>query len=128
MKRNFILPTIFFGLLVVIFWFVNLSYFCFGNNCVYDIGIKFVQPLFWMLLPLTILLFLCNFLKNIQPKQVLSVIIIFIVIVSVVLTQIPPICSGLICYDRAGWALGLSSIFSIIYFIILLIKNRKTIS
>lgn len=86
---------------------------------------QFLHPLFWFLLPATIFLFFCGLLKNIKPKYVfmnLGISFIVFFFISIVLSSE---CSIVICFSRGGIMLFSSSVFSIIYFIILVIKDRR---
>ncbi len=117
MKKPFIITTIFFVLVL----FVILMNFHYLN----PYNAELFHPAFGVLLPLTFLLFFSSFLKNIKYKSFLLTIIIFIVINAIILSQIESICSQIICYDRSTSALILSSLFSVIYFIVLLFLNKK---
>ena len=117
--KIFITPVIVFVLLDI-FIYMASPYIDFYN-------VEFLHPLFWTLLPLTILLFLSSFLKNIKPKFVFTTIGIFCIADFVLLFQIDPVCSQIVCFDRNISALIFSSLFSLIYFIVLLVKNKKHI-
>jgi len=117
MKKIFILPAI---LSVLIMWVIYLN-----TSFLNPYNTVFFHPLFATLLPLTCLLFLSNFLKNIQPKVVFMTIAVFCIIEFLVLSQIDPICSQIACFDRNMVALTSSSLFSIVYFIILFTNNKK---
>lgn len=117
MKKSLIITATFF-LLVLFIIIKNFSYLNPYNTEIF-------HPLFGVLLPLTILLFLSSFLKNVKPKSVLSAIFIFLFFVFIILSGIEPICSAIVCYDRSTLALVLSSLFSAVYFIVQYFKNRK---
>ena len=103
--------------------FVFLIYLFLPKISFYNV--EFIQPLFWTLLPLIVLLFLLSFLKSIKTKQALILIAIFLIIDFFILFQIDTTCSQIICFGRNLSALLLSSLFSMIYFIIQFIKNKK---
>lgn len=86
---------------------------------------EFFHPLFGTLLPLTLLLFFSSFLKNITQKSFFLTLLVFGIIDFIVLSGIETTCSQIGCYDRNASALILSSLFSIVYFIILWLKSRK---
>ena len=117
MKKSFIFTTLFFVLILFIIM-MNFRYLNPYNT-------ELFHPVFGALFPLTFLLFFSGFLKNIKYKSVLLSIVIFIIIDTILLSQINPICSQIICYDRSTSALILSLLFSIIYFIVLFLKNKK---
>lgn len=117
MKIKFIYPVVIFIILLIFIYFSS-PYINFYNT-------EFLHPLFWTLVPVTCLLFLCIFLKRINPKPVFITILIFGVIDFIILSGISTTCSQIVCYDRNISALILSSLFSIIYLIILLVKNKK---
>ena len=117
MKKPLIINIVFFVLILFII-IMNFPYLNPYNT-------ELFHPMFGVLLPLTLLIFFSGFLKNIKYKSVLLIIIIFIIIDTIILSQINPICSGIVCYDRSTSALILSSLFSIVYFIFLLFKNKK---
>jgi hypothetical protein len=119
MKKPFVfLVAVFIVIMGVIY--LNISYLNIYNTDIF-------HPLFGALLPLVFLLFFSSFLKNIRSSAFFTALAVFIIIEFVLLSQIEPICSQLICYDRTQAALILSSLFSIIYFIVLLIKNKKSV-
>jgi hypothetical protein len=117
MKKIFIFPVVLFVVIMLIIY-LNFSYLNPYNT-------ELFHPMFSVLLPLTILLFLCIFLKNIKPKFVLLTIAIFGVLDFLLLSTVDPLCSQIVCIDRSQTALFWSSLFSFIYFIILLFQNRK---
>lgn len=117
MKKSFIFTAMVFVLILFII-ISNLSYLNPYNT-------DFFHPLFGVLLPLTLLLFFSSFLKNVQSKSVFISISIFCVIIFIILAAIEPVCSTIVCYDRNSLALIISSLFSVVYFIVLLFKNRK---
>ena len=117
MKKPFIITIVFFVLIL----FIIITNFPYLN----PYNTELFHPMFGVLLPLTLLIFFSGFLKNIKYKSVLLTMVIFIMIDAIILSQINPICSGVVCYDRNTSALILSSVFSIIYFIFLLFKNKK---
>ncbi len=106
--------------LVMLVIYLNISYFSIYNT-------ELFHPMFGTLLPLTLLLFLAGFLKNIKPKLVFLTVIIFGVIDFILLSKVEPLCSGIVCFDRTLMALVLSSLFSVIYFIVLLFQNKKNL-
>lgn len=108
------------------------SIFCLFIIGIYKINPKidfyntqFLHPLFWFLLPTAIFLFFCSFLKNIKPKYVFMNLGIVFVIFFFISIGLSLECSIVMCFSRGGIMLFLSSIFSVIYFILLLIKNRR---
>src|SRR5436190_12087338 len=105
MKKNYIFPIILF-LLIMLVIYLNITFLSIYNT-------ELFHPIFVTLIPLTLLLFLASFLKNIQPKFVFLVIIIFGVIDFILLSMIEPLCSQILCYNRTQSALALSSLFSI---------------
>ena len=117
MKKSFVVVTILFVLVLFII-IMNFHYLNPYNT-------ELFHPVFGALLPLTVLMFLCIFLKNINPKSVFLALLILGVIDFIILSAIQPICSGIVCYDRTQMALIISSLFSVIYFIVLLFKNKK---
>lgn len=117
MKKKFIIITIFFVLILLII-IKNFTYLNHYNT-------EFFHPLFGTLLPLAIFFFLSAFLKNVQSKPVFISVTIFLILDSIILYSIDTTCSQIVCFDRNLMALILSSAFSIIYFIVLLIKNKK---
>jgi len=117
MKKPFVITTVLFALILLII-IMNFQYLNPYNTDLF-------HPMFGVLLPLTLLVFLSGFLKNIKYKSILLTLIIFIVIETIILSGIDSTCSQIVCYDRNASALILSSLFSIIYFIVLLFKNRK---
>ncbi len=117
MKKPFFLSVI------ISILFLTFVYFRSSNINFYNT--EFLHPLFWLLIPVTCLLFLCIFLRGIKPKSVFVSIFIFGVLSFLILSAVDPVCSGIVCYDRSTSALLISSLFSIAYFIILLFKNRK---
>ena len=120
MKKPFIVTVVIFIILLIYIYFSS-SYINFYNT-------EFLHPLFWTLIPLTCLLFLCIFLKRITPKSVLITILSFGVVDFIILFGIPTTCSQIVCYDRNTSALIISSLFSIVYFIVLLFQNKSKIS
>ncbi len=118
MKKIFILPVVVFVTYLFFVYFAS-PYINFYNT-------EFLHPLYWFLIPITLLLFLCIFLKNIKPKNVFLTILVFGVLDSIVLVGVGSICYSIVCYQRTLVALVTSSLFSIIYFIVLLVRNRKT--
>ena len=118
MKRKILFSVVMLFIIIDFFIYFYLPSINFYN-------IEFIQPLFWTLIPLIFLLFLLSFLKNINLKSVLTTILIFGIVVFFIISQTDSICSQIICLDRNLAALILSSIFSIIYFIVQFIKNRK---
>ncbi len=117
MKKNFIVTALLLAFLLIII-VMNLPFLNPHNTDLF-------HPMFGVLLPLTLLMFFCGFLKSIRYKSVLVTMIIFIILEAIILSGIDPICSQIVCYDRTMSALIFSSLFSIIYFIILFLKNRK---
>jgi len=117
MKKIFIFPIISLVLIILVI-FINIPYLNIYNT-------DFFHPLFGSLLPLIFLLFLASFLKNVQPKLVFTVLLVFVILDFILLSQIEPLCSQIICYDRTQSALVFSSLFSIVFFIVLLFKNKK---
>lgn len=85
----------------------------------------FFHPFFSALLPITILLFVVSFLKNTKTKNFFLTLGIFAVLDFLLLSKIDPLCSAIVCYDRTQSALIISSTFSFVYLVILLIQNRK---
>ena len=117
MKKVFIFPTIVLVLIMLVIY-INIPYLNIYNT-------EFFHPLFGTLLPMVCLLFLSSFLKNIRPKLVFITIAIFGIIDFLVLSQIDPVCSQIVCFDRNMAALVLASLFSVIYLIILFLKNKR---
>ena len=117
MRKIFIFPILLFVLCMVIIYL--------NTHTLNVYNTEFFHPLFSSLLPLTLLLFLSSFLKNIKPKVVFLTILIFGIIDLVLLSQIDTTCSQILCFDRNLAALVISSIFSIVYFVVLLLQNRK---
>lgn len=116
-NKTFLLPIIFFILVDVSIYYLspNISFY---NS-------EFLHPLFWFLIPLTILYFLASFLNNIKIRHFSITIFLFSVASFIILSQVDTTCSPIVCIDRNFAALMLSSTFSIIYFIIQFFKNRK---
>lgn len=119
-KESFVISTAILFLLEIIIYAVN-PHIDFYN-------VEFLHPLFLTLIPIAFLLFLCNFLRNVRPQNVFAVLAIFGVADFVLLSMVEPLCSAIVCFNRTLSALILSSLFSIIYFIVLLFKNHKKIS
>ena len=117
MKKIFIFPVIIF-IMFLVFVYFRSPYIDFYNT-------EFLHPLFWLLVPITCLLFLCVFLRNIRPQSVFIILLIFGVLSFIILSAIDSTCSQIVCYDRSTSALILSSLFSTIYFIVLLFQNKK---
>ena len=117
MKKIFICLTL-ISLMLLVYIYFSSPYLNFYN-------VEFLHPLFWTLIPITCLLFLCIFLNNISQRSFFSVLAIFGVIDFIILSEINTTCSQIVCYDRSSSALLLSSLFSIIFFIILLFRNKK---
>ena len=117
MKKIFIVPIIAF--LLYIFG-VH-----FGSPYIDFYNVEFLHPLYWTLIPITCLLFLCIFLKNIKPRSVFLTLLVFGVIDFLLLSQIPPLCSQIFCIYRDYAAIIISSIFSAIHFVFLLFQNKK---
>lgn len=120
MKNHFIYTVIVFVALLIFIYFSG-PYINFYNS-------KFLHPLFWTLIPLTILFFLSSFLKNIKVKPFIFGIFLFSVIAFLILSQVDTTCSPIVCIDRNFAALMISSVFSIVYFIVQFFKNRKKIT
>ncbi len=118
MKKIFILPIVVFVVYLFFVYFAS-PYINFYNT-------EFLHPLFWFLIPITLLLFLCIFIKNIKPKDVFFTILVFGILDFIILLNIETTCSTIFCFQRTVVALITSSLFSIIYFIVLLVKNKKT--
>jgi|SRR3989344_4988471 len=116
-QKLFMLPVIIFLSLIVFIYFSS-SYINFYNS-------EFLHPLFWILIPLTALFFLSSFLSNISLKYIFLTTLVFGIIAFIILSQVDTTCSPIVCIDRNFAALLLSSLFSIICFIILFFKNRK---
>lgn len=112
-------------LYLFIVFIIILSFIYLYNSRIDFYNIEFLHPLFWFLIPVTCLLFFCIFLKNIKSKSVLVSLLFFGITSFAILAAVDPFCSGIVCFDRSQTALILSSLFSFIYFIILLIKNKK---
>jgi len=117
MKKIFILPIVISVLLMFVIYF--------GSPYIDFYNVEFLHPLYWTLIPITCLLFLCIFLKNIKTSSVFLTLLVFGVIDFLILSQIPPLCSQIFCIYRNYAAIIFSTLFSIIYFIILLFLNRK---
>jgi FtsH-binding integral membrane protein len=117
MKKPFIITSLFLALVMI----VIIMNFRFLNPYNTDL----FHPIFGALLPLTLLMFFSGFLKSIKYRSVLMTLVIFIAMEAIILSQVESVCSGIVCYDRTTSALILSSLFSIIYFIALLLKNKK---
>lgn len=117
MKKKLIYLELFFIILLFYIYFAS-PYISFYNT-------EFLHPLFWTLMPLACLLLFCVFLKNINPKLFFLTLIIFGIIDFIILFGIKTTCSQVVCYDRNSSALILSSLFSVIFFIVLFLKNRK---
>ncbi len=106
---------------------VLLFYIYFSSPYINFYNVEFLHPLFWALIPITCLLFFCIFLKHITQKSFFLTLLIFGVIDFIILSGIETTCSQIVCYDRNASALILSSLFSVIYFIVLLLKNRAEV-
>lgn len=117
MKKLFIFLALISVVLLFCIYFSS-PYINFYNS-------EFLHPLFWTLIPLTVLFFLSSFLKNIKPKPVFLTIFIFSIIAFIILSQVDTTCSPIVCIDRNFGALMLSSLFSIVCFIVLFIKNNN---
>lgn len=118
MKNKIFLLFIIILTLVDILVYFSSPYINFYNS-------EFLHPLFWFLIPLIILFFLSSFLSHIQVKKFLFGIFLFSVISFIILSQVSTTCSPIVCIDRNFGALILSSVFSIIYFVIQFLKNKK---
>ncbi len=115
----------FFTTVAVITLFIFVVYLNLPNINFYNV--EFVQPLFWFLIPVIFLLFLLGFLKNLKRISIFLTIVIFGVFSLLLLSQVEVTCSQIFCFSRNLSALTLSSIFSIIYFLVQFFKNRSQI-
>ena len=114
-------------LLFIILFFLLPKIICNGldDYCIYNYSTNLSGPVIGLLLPLFLLSLVTIPLKHISLGFYLTIVVVFIVVSSIILSQIGSSCSGLVCFDRSQVALILSFLFSIIYFIILLFQNRK---
>jgi hypothetical protein len=97
----------------------------FGGSYIDFYNVELLHPLFVSLIPLILLFFSSSFFKILNTKYFFTTIVSFSILDCLWLSTIQPLCSQIGCLDRTQSALILSSLFSIIYFIILLIQNRK---
>ena len=117
MKKSFAVTLIFVVLLLIII-LLNFSY-------LNPYNFELFHPIFSALFPIAFLVFFSSSLKNINTKYFFRTLVVFLFIEFIILSGIDSTCSQIVCYDRNSSALILSSLFSIIYFIVLFIKNKK---
>ncbi len=113
---------------IILLFLVCIFGIYFGSPYIDFYNIEFLHPLLWTLVPVTILLFLSIFLRNVKTREIFSTIIVFGIIDFIILSQVAPLCSPIFCFDRSTASIVISSIFSVVYFIVLLFKNRKKIA
>jgi len=111
-----------------IFSFVILGLVYYINPYINFYNTEFIHPFFWALLPISILLLVISWFKKIDIRNIVTTIFVFGIIEFIVLFNIDTTCSPMICFSRNMVALWLSSLFSLIYFIYLLIADDRKYS
>lgn len=116
MNKHFFRWFLLLLLLSTVVYFLNF-YVEFYNS-------ELLHPLFWFMVPLVPLFLISSFLKKADSKILIAPFFIFILVSLVLLASISSSCSQILCIDRSSLALILSSIFSVVIFVFLLIKNK----
>jgi hypothetical protein len=112
--------------IILLFYFLP-KIICSSLNeyCIYNTSVNIVNPIIGLFIPLFVLSFLTIILKNINSKSIFLTILVFGIVDFVFLSGFETTCSAIICFQRAQLALITSSLFSIIYFVFLIFKNKK---
>jgi len=122
-KIYVILGILFVGL--VIFFLPRIICGPSNDYCVYTSSAAIVNPGIGLLLPLFILSILVLMLKNISFRNYFLTLCVYLAVSTLILSQIAPDCSGIVCFFRIQLAPIFSTLFSVIYFIVLLFQNFK---
>ena len=122
-KIYVILGILFIGL--VVFFLPRIICGPSNDYCVYTNSTAVVNPGIGLLWPLFLLSIFVLMLKNISFKNYFLTLCIYLVVSTLILSQIAPDCSAIVCFFRNQLAPIFSILFSLIYFIILLFLNRK---
>lgn len=128
MKKKTTLVLIISFIILILFYlpkFLCKSQTIVDDYCLYNMNLSITGPVLSILFPFLVLSILFVFLKNILLHNYLKTVIPSFIILLIITYQINSECQGWLCPSRSQVAFLLSCIFSIAYFIFLLIKNRK---
>lgn len=126
-KKLFLIFTL---LILILGLFFSTRIFCgqSADYCIYINTVKITEPGIGILLPLLVLSVVSLALKNISFRAYALTLSIYSLLVAVILPQIEPECSTIFCFTRNLASITFSSIFSLVYLVVLLFQNRKKLA